>query len=342
MRKESQQAGDVLFRPSSGDDPQSTGTRPNHRGKEEVSRPAGRKIVVIGGPTASGKNAVALALSRVVSCEFVNADSRQIYRGLTIGTNVPDQDELMKVPHHLFAFLEPSRSFSAADYEERAVSIIDEIFARGNLPVVIGGTGFYIKALLKGLWPVPPHDPDLRSRFKSLERTKGKEFLYRLLQRVDPDSARQISVNDVYRVIRAVEIFFQTGEKRSAFTEDRPDRWPALKFYLDPGQEVLQENIRRRTEWMFQRGWVQEVHELMQAYAGFEDMPAAASIGYREIVCFLRGDLALEQCKENIILQTRQYAKRQLTWFRNQDSFASLAGTTELNKIIGVIQLTGF
>jgi len=300
-----------------------------------------QKLVLIGGPTASGKNEIARELSLRIPIELVNADSRQIYRGLTIGTNQPSAAEMGEVPHHLFGFLEPSESFSASDYERLAAPLIGEVLDRGRLPVVVGGTGFYIKALLKGGWHVPAKDPALRRRFRGIAEKRGNQFLHRMLQRFDVPSAAQIAANDVYRVARALEIYFQSGKKRSELRTEKPDRFEARKYYVDIDRAELNANIEIRTAQMFEKGWVGEVRNLIEQYPGFEEMPAARSLGYPEVIRFLKGELDFDSCKETIVTKTRQYAKRQMTWFRNQDQFIRL-NSHELHKVFdSVIQLTG-
>jgi tRNA dimethylallyltransferase len=291
-------------------------------------------LLFLGGPTGSGKSKLAVRLADHFPSEILNADSRQIYRDLVIGTNQPSVEQIRRVPHHLFGFLDPAVSFSAAEYERKALSIIRSVTSTGKMMIVVGGTGFYMKALLKGVWLVPPRNQDLRKRFQEMEIRQGMGFLHKMLKRLDPPSATKISANDDYRIIRALEIFFQSGRKRSELPQNREERFPALKFYLEPDRAVLYENIRERTEKMFEEGWVEEVVEILKNYPDFENLPAAASIGYREIVLLLMGQFDSETCKQTIIRKTCNYAKRQLTWFRNQDSFIRLPSGKELHKIL--------
>jgi len=301
-----------------------------------------RPIVVLGGPTAGGKSRIALELSVHFPCEIVNADSRQIYRELEIGTGQPSVKDLQRVPHHLFGFLNPSRQFSVSAYESEAVPIVDQILRQSAVPVLVGGTGFYIRALLKGTWPVPPADQNLRKRLKVIEFRRGRSFLHRLLKRLDSAPASKIAANDSYRVIRALEIRIQTGEKSPDLVLSKPDRYKTARFFVYSPREQLQKNIRRRIDEMFAKGWVEEVRALLTKYPNFVAFPAAASIGYREIVRLLNGEIDLESCKEIIFHRTSRYAKIQLTWFRNQDSFLPLSGPQDLYKIVdSVLQLRG-
>ena len=312
-------------------------------GNQEDKRKAlNRPLLVIAGPTGSGKNRIALEIARDHPCEIVNADSRQIYRDLVIGTNQPTKEQMRMASHHLYGFLEPAESFSGADYERLATPVIDLILSRRRLPLVVGGTGFYMKALLHGVWPVGPKNEELRTRFRRIEHQRGRLFLHRMLQRLDPHSASKIASNDVYRVIRSLEILAQTGIRRSELPSENQEKFQAWKFYLDLDRQAIHKNIRERTQKMFQDGWVEEVKQLLQRYPEFEYLPAAAALGYREIVRYLKGEMDLESCKERIILRTNQYAKRQLTWFRNQDGFQPFPSLEQVGKIIqSVLQWEG-
>jgi tRNA dimethylallyltransferase len=292
------------------------------------------EILVIGGPTASGKNEVALSVASGLSSEVVNADSRQVYRELVIGTNQPSEEDKAKIPHHLFAFLEPRLSFSAADYEQHALAAVRDIQRRKNLPIIVGGTGFYIKALLRGSWQLPARDVELRERLKTIARDQGKDHLHSMLARIDPQSAAEIAPNDAYRVSRALEIYYQTGKKRSEFRQPRAERFSALKVFIDLDRSRLKENVEFRTEQLFERGWVEEVQSLMSRYPDFEEFPASRSLGYPEIIALFQSKLTLESCKQRIKQRTLQYAKRQLTWFRNQDGYIPVSSTDHLQKLV--------
>jgi tRNA dimethylallyltransferase len=292
------------------------------------------KILFIGGPTASGKSLLALQIAKATSGEIINADSRQIYRHLSIGTSQPAVSFLQEVSHHLYAFLEPQEEFTAADFERKASEIISQIASRGNLPIIVGGTGFYMKALLRGVWPVAPRNEELRKRLRAIHERHGAFFFHKMLMKLDPLSAANIAPQDTYRMIRALEIFFQSGIQRSQLQRNQEERYHALKYFIDPGRETLHQNIEQRTNAMLAGGWIEEVKQLMVQYPGFEKMPAAKSLGYSEILQHLNGELNFEQCKEIINLRTKQYAKRQKTWFRNQDNFQAISSEMPLYKLI--------
>ncbi len=290
-------------------------------------------VVILGGPTGSGKNQAALEIASRYPSEIVNADSRQIYRDLVLGTNQPSEQEKRSIPHHLFAFLPPEQTFSVADYERLAYPTLQEILARAKLPLITGGTGFYIKAVLRGIWPVPARDPEIRDRLMKIEAEKGKEYVHNMLKRLDPESARTVPPADSYRVLRALEIYFQTGLKRSNILQ-RNERFTAVKLFLNLPADQLKERIRARTDLLFEQGWIEEVRGLLQRYQGFESMPASGSLGYREIIQYLGGQISLDDCRDLVFRKTWQYARRQRTWFRNQDQFLSVQSSGQLQKIV--------
>jgi len=304
-------------------------TEGNSTRKRHLSYPP----LLLGGPTGSGKNQLALAVAAFFPAEIINADSRQIYQELPVGTNQPSAAERKKVPHHLFAFIHPSEPFSAPQYEKLAVPLIEAIVSGNRLPLLVGGTGFYMKAVLKGSWLVPPKDPDLRKRFQDWQARHGTDFLHKVLFRVDRDAAAKIPAADTYRVIRALEIFFQSGMRSSSLQHQKTDRFHALKFYLEPSRDALQARLQSRLERMFAQGWIEEVRHLLQKYPDFESFPAAQSIGYREAIRLIDGEIDEATCKQLVLRKTLQYAKRQLTWFRNQDEFKRLNETDPLHEI---------
>jgi tRNA dimethylallyltransferase len=292
------------------------------------------QILLIGGPTASGKSRLALEISKELPTEIINADSRQAYRKLSIGTAQPGPQDFAQILHHLYSFIEPSENFTAADYERVATVLVKEIQQRQRLPLFVGGTGFYMKALLRGVWPVPPKNEELRARLRKIQKRHHPQFLHHLLMRVDRRSAASIAPADTYRIIRALEIYYQSGVRRSELRRNQQERYDALKYYVDPERDQLHLNIENRTESMFAKGWIEEVEALLDLYPDFANMPAAKSLGYQEILRYLQGETDLVGCKQEVILRTKQYAKRQLTWFRNQDGFQPIPSGEPLHKIV--------
>lgn len=277
-------------------------------------------VVAIVGPTASGKSALALAVARESRGEIVSCDSLQVYRGLDVGSAKATADERALVPHHLLDVVEPDQDFSAADYARRARAAIDDIIARGRLPVVAGGTGLYLRALRRGLFAGPSRDPDLRRRLEAIARRRGDARLHRLLARVDPGAAARIEVNDRLRVIRALEVYRASGRTLSAHhREDAPvadpRRW--LVVGLDPPRDALRACVEARTRAMFEGGLIAEVRELVARFGS--EVRALRAIGYRQAVAVVRGAQTVEDAQRDIVKETMRYAKRQMTWFRHQE-----------------------
>ncbi len=290
--------------------------------------------MVVAGPTGSGKSHLALALARQFDGEIVNCDSLQVYRGLDIGTAKTPIAERAGVPHHLLDFLDPTGIFNAGDYVKLARLVLTDITARGRLPILAGGTGFYLRALLDGLNEGPPRDDQLRGRL--LTRKGG---LHRLLNRLDPATAQRIHPNDRNKTLRALEICLLARRPASqVFQAERRklEGFRVLKIGLNPPRQALHARIAERSRSMFDGGLVDEVRQLLGSGVP-ADAKAFESIGYKECLQFLDGTLAREQAVELTAIATRQYAKRQLTWFRREsgirwiDSFGDNPAAFEIS-----------
>ena len=276
-------------------------------------------LPVVAGPTASGKTAVAVALALSAGGEVVSADSMQIYRGMDILTAMPTPQEMRGVPHHMLGVFSPREKCSAAAYRERALVCIKKIRERGRLPIVCGGTGLYINALTRPLGFAAQGDEAIRDELTGIaEGPNGRARLHAMLESVDPESAARLHPNDVRRVVRALEIFRLTGRtqtEQAALDAQRGDGPFAERIYaLDWPRDVLYARIDRRVEAMLSAGLVEEVRRLMRNEN--EYTTAAQAIGYKEIAAALRGECALAEAVETLKQATRNYAKRQLTWFR--------------------------
>ncbi len=274
---------------------------------------------VIAGPTASGKSGLALELAKAVSGELVNCDSVQVYRGFNIGAAKPSAAEQRLVPHHLFDIVSANESFDAADYADRAAKVIADIKSRGRMPIVVGGTGFYLRALWGQAWdPNLPSDPAVRARFTAL----SSEELYQLLQHHDPERAKAIHPNDHFRLARAMELVTLIGGPLSSVgfgstTRNRDS--DAFVVILDPPRSVLHERIARRSSAMLGEGLIEEVQSLLKSGIDYTAKPMQ-SIGYKEVCAFLQGELREDDLTAAIATATRQYAKRQCTWFRRVEA----------------------
>jgi tRNA dimethylallyltransferase len=277
-------------------------------------------VVVVVGPTASGKSDLAVRLAELFGGEVVNADSMQVYRGMDIGTAKPSAGLMRRVPHHLIGIVTPDVNFTAADFQQAARRVIAEIHARGRLPIVVGGTGLYIRALLHGLSPSPGGDVEFRAHLTGIADREGNGVLLDRLRTVDPMAAGRLHVNDRLRIIRALEVYQQSGQPFSAHQSGHgfAEEWcTALKIGIDVPRDELYRRINLRVEQMLADGLVEEVQGLLAA--GYDrNLKALRSIGYKEICAYLAGELSLSEATELIKRDTRHYAKRQLTWFKRE------------------------
>ena len=285
----------------------------------DLSKP---RVVAVGGPTASGKTALSVALARAFDGEIINADSMQIYKNLDVGTAKPSAQERQGIPHYLLDFLSPETPYSVADFTAAADPLIRDITARGRLPLVVGGTGLYITSLLSGMAFAPEKtDPAIRARLQARADTEGGAALYAELQRIDPDYAAQVHPNNLPRVIRALELFEATGRRMSdQRREARPAEAPyhALCLCLTcRDRAVLYSRIDRRVDEMVENGVLDEARQVYDHRDAYRT--AAQAIGYKEFFPYFEGTANLTECTERLKQATRNYAKRQLTWFRRQN-----------------------
>ena len=292
-------------------------------------------LLVICGPTAAGKTALALSVAESFPLEVVSADSRQVYRGMDIGTAKATAEEQDRVPHHLLDLIDPDQSFSAAAFVARAVPVIRDIVRRGRLPCVVGGTGLYIQALLGGLARVPGADPQLRAQLHQRAAEQGTDVLYRELEQVDPQSAARIHPHNLVRLVRALEVYRQTGRPFSAFREEHGfsgRRYEVLKIAPGLSREALYQRINHRSARMLQDGLISETESLLQRFP--QGPKALQTLGYREVGRYLRGELSPDEMLSEIRKNTRRYAKRQLTWFRREDDIIWVDSTRDSGKVV--------
>ena len=296
------------------------------------------EVILLSGPTAVGKSAVALEVARECDAEIVNGDSLQVYRYLDIGTAKPDLEERSLVPHHLFDILDPDQPFNATDFQDRAATVIAEIRSRGRLPLVVGGTGLYLRALLFGLCQMPEIDVGIRAELEGRLALEGSEALHAELIRYDAPMAARLAPRDRTRVLRALETVLATGKSLAYFQERHrflKPRYRFLHLFLDLERKLLYQRINDRVEVMLAKGFVDEVKGLLEKGFGPELKPLK-SIGYRQIIDYLEGRLSFDQAVVDIKQATRRYAKRQLTWFRN-DKYAYGVEVSDWKKILVMI-----
>ena len=285
-------------------------------------------LIVVVGPTASGKSVLAVALARALQAEIIACDSTQLYRGVNIGTAKPPVEERQGVVHHLIDVLDASEAATAGGYRDLALAVLGELRKRGKLPILTVGTGLYMRALLEGLADLPLRSEELRERLRTSSRKRGAMHLHGVLRRMDAEAAARIAPTDEQKLIRAIEVCILT--RKSISEVHRAGRkplegWRMLKIGLMPSREMLFERIDARTNAMIESGWLDEVRGLL-ASGTAENAKIFDFIGYREMLAVLRGDLTMEKARTAIQLATRHYAKRQMTWFRKDKTIQWFAG----------------
>ena len=276
-----------------------------------------RTVLVLVGPTASGKTSLAIECARQMGGEIISADSRQLYRLLTIGTAKPSPEEQRQAVHHMIDVFDPNEPCSAGMYANKAHQIIEDIFARNRIPVIAGGSGMYISALVDGLFPGKYKDERIRSQLKEEANIHGAQYLYEQLLNADPVTAKRIHPNDLFRIVRALEVFRLTGRSISEIREQetRKASFQSIFIGLNWARSVLYQRIDRRVDRMIEEGLVEEVRTLLEK--GYDEkLNSLDTLGYKEVIQYLNGSIDKETMVALIQKNTRNFAKRQLTWFR--------------------------
>jgi len=294
-------------------------------------------VIIILGPTAVGKTGISILLAKALKTEIISADSMQIYKHMDIGTAKPSPAELSDVPHHLINILLPDESFSAGLFRDSAVKLINELHQRNKIPLIVGGTGLYIRTLTRGLFEGPSADWKLRDELMEAERSHGKGHLYEYLKKLDPEAAKKIEPNDVRRIIRAIEVSLNdnsTSTRRSNRT--KPEPYNFIKIGLTRERKELYRLIEQRVEKMMHDGLQEETERL------FKLNPSAAalqSLGYKEIGSYIAGEASLDEAVDLIKKRTRNYAKRQMTWFRKEPdiTWVDVTGVMDADGILAKV-----
>jgi tRNA dimethylallyltransferase len=298
-------------------------------------------VVVITGPTASGKTDLALCVSQAVEGEIVNFDSVQVFRRFDIGTAKPSKQERLCVPHHLFDILEPSQACNAGDYQRRARAVLGDIRNRGTVPILVGGTGLYLRAVMEGLFDGPSRSAYWRRRMEGIADSKGREHLHLLLARMDPSSAERIAPRDLPKVIRALEVRLSTGRSLSAHLHEKPRRpiagFDFRIFGLAPPRSQLFVRIEERVRRMFAAGLVDEVRAILESGVS-PRAHAFRAIGYPRVLEYIDGAISLDEAIMLTERDTRRYAKRQMTWFRKQPGVCWSVGFGDEKQVQNRIQ----
>jgi len=300
-------------------------------------------VIFLMGPTASGKTALALQLAQRIPCEIISVDSALIYRGMDIGTAKPTRAEQALVPHHLLDIRDPADAYSAADFRRDAFACIEDIVQRGKIPVLVGGTMLYYKALLEGLSPLPEADPAIRHQIEQEAATLGWQALHDELVRIDPVAGARIHPNDPQRLSRALEVYRITGQTLTALTQTKGDAFPyrAIQFAMSPEHRTqLRERISLRFHDMIAQGFEEEVRKLYQRGDLSPNLPSIRCVGYRQMWEYIEGSLSYDEMLYRGIVATCQLAKRQMTWLRGWSSVTWLESGCQQNVDIVYHSLT--
>jgi tRNA dimethylallyltransferase len=292
--------------------------------------PSDPLLVVILGPTASGKSALAINLAEQFSGEIVSCDSVAVYRHFEIGTAKPSREDRARIPHHLIDVAEPGEAFTAGEYSRQARAALHDISDRKKVPIIVGGTGLYLRALLEGLFPGPQRSDELRERLRARAADRGSAYLHRILYRLDPAAAANIHPNDVPKLVRAVEVCLTARGPMSQLWRER-GRDPLrglriLRIGLNPLRDQLYARINQRAAKMFDDALIAETQSLLQRFGEGRDVAPIHSLGYEQALQHLRGELTFEQAIAAVKQGHRNYAKRQMTWFRREPDVTWLAG----------------
>ena len=297
------------------------------------------KVIVICGPTASGKTSLSIELAKKINGEIVSCDSMQIYKDMNIGTAKPTQEEMQGIKHYLIDFISPNERYSVADYKKDAKKAIKEIISKGKTPIVVGGTGLYIDSLIYEIeYQDIKFDENYRKELEKNVEEKGLEYLYKKAKEIDPQAIEKISPNDKKRILRILEIYHMTGKnKKQQEIESRKKEveYDYHVYAIDWDREELYNRINKRVDIMIQQGLIEEVKNILEKYKEFPT--AMQGLGYKEVVEYLEGKLTKDEMIEKIKMETRRYAKRQLTWFRKNKQTIWIKGRENLQNNIKII-----
>ena len=297
-----------------------------------------QKVIVIGGPTASGKTSLSIELAKKINGEIISADSMQIYKDMNIGTAKPEKEEMQGIPHYMLDFVSPEERYSVADYNKEAKKRIKEILKKGKVPIVVGGTGLYIETLIYEIEFLNIEtDLEYRKEIEKIAEEKGLEYLYNKAQKIDKTAMEKISINDKKRILRVLELYHQTGKTKTQLDKEsrKEPEYDYKIFAIDMDREILYDRINKRVDIMIEKGLVQEVKNICEKYNEFPT--AMQGLGYKEVVEYLEGQATYEEMIEKIKIESRRYAKRQLTWFRKYENLTWLNGLESIQKNIDII-----
>lgn len=297
------------------------------------------KAIVICGPTASGKTALSIELAKKIGGEIISCDSMQIYKEMDIGTAKPTKEEMQGIKHYLIDFVSPDKRYSVADFKQDAKNAMKEIIAKGKTPIIVGGTGLYVDSLIYEIdYPNIEFDENYRKQLEEKAEKEGLEKLYEEAKKIDPQAIEKISVNDQKRILRILEIYHATGKNKTEQEKEsrkNPVEYDYHVYAINWDREKLYERINKRVDIMIEQGLIEEVKRIYQKYATFPT--AMQGLGYKEVVEYLENKCTKEEMIEKIKMETRRYAKRQLTWFRKNKQTIWLDGQEKIQNNIKII-----
>ena len=298
-----------------------------------------QKVIVICGPTASGKTKLSIEIAKKINGEIVSADSMQIYKDMTIGTAKPTPEEMQGIKHYLIDFVLPNQRYSVADYNKDALKAIDEIIKKGKTPIVVGGTGLYVNSLIYGIeYSDIEVDIEYREKLEKIAESEGIERLYEMAKKIDPEAIKNISKNDQKRICRILEIYHTTGKNKTEQEKESRKNGPKYQYLLygiTMDREKLYDRINKRVDIMINDGLIEEVQNVVKKYDEFPT--AMQGLGYKEVVEYLNGITTKEEMIEKIKMETRRYAKRQLTWFKKCENIKWINGLDDIQNNIKII-----
>lgn len=299
-----------------------------------------QKVIVICGPTASGKTSLSIELAKKINGEIVSADSMQIYDEMQIGTAKPDEEEMQGIKHYLIGNVAPTKRYSVSEYKTDAIQAIEEIIQKRKMPIIVGGTGLYVNSLIYGIdYPEIETDLKYRAELEKTSEEKGLGYLYNKASEIDKEAMKNISPNDQKRILRVLEIYKETGKTKTQLeSESRKNGIPYdyKVFALNMPREILYDRINRRVDIMIEKGLIEEVKKLYKKY-GEKLTTSMQGIGYKEVVEYLNGNCTKEEMIEKIKMETRRYAKRQLTWFRKIENIEWLDALQPAQNNVNII-----
>lgn len=298
-----------------------------------------QKVIVICGPTALGKTGLSIKLAQKMQGEVISCDSMQIYKHMNIGTAKPTKEEMQDIKHHLIDFVEPSKRYSVADFRKDALKAIESTLKQNKVPIIVGGTGLYVNCLTQNIqYPTLETDLEYRKLLEEKVEKEGLQVLYEEAKKIDEEAMQTISNNDQKRIMRVLEIYHQTGKTKTELeieSRREPPMYEYIVFAINMDREKLYERINKRVDIMLEQGLIEEVKNLLEMYKEFPT--SMQGLGYKEVASYLNGELTKEEMIEKLKMETRRYAKRQLTWFRKDPNIIWLDGLKSPEENIKII-----